>query len=223
MGTMRWFVNGVIRLGTSMLCRIDKLDLDTVPACGPLIVYTNHIGSLEVPLLFAHLQPRPVIGMAKAETWDSPFMAWLFNLWGAIPVRRGEVDMEALRKSLTALGRGDIFGIAPEGTRNRTGRLLRAHPGVVTLALRSGAPLLPMVHWGGERFRANLKRLRRTDFRVRVGRPFYLYAGDEKITRHVRQQMVDEMMYQLALLLPAEYRGAYSEVERATQKYLRYI
>jgi 1-acyl-sn-glycerol-3-phosphate acyltransferase len=219
---MRWFVYLLIKVGLGTLCRVDAPDLSKVPARGPLIVISNHTGSLEVPMLFAWLQPRPVTGWAKIETWDNPFKAWLFDLWGAIPVRRGEVDMTALRTALERLEQGYIFGVAPEGTRNKTGKLLRAHPGAVTLAFRSNAPILPIVHWGGEKFLPNIKRLRRTGFSMRVGRPFTLNTNGERITREQRQQVVDEMMYQLAALLPEEYRGEYSDMSRATTKYLKF-
>jgi len=179
---------------------------------GPLIVYSNHTGQIEVAVLFGHLQPRRLTGWAKMEAWDNVFLNWLFNLWGLIPVRRGEADTRALRKAIAALEKGYIFGIAPEGTRNVTGRLKRAQPGAVLLALHSGAPLLPLAHWGGERFLKNLAHLKRTDFHIRVGEPFHLAVDGIRVPREVRQQIVDEMMYRLAELLPAEYRGEYEKV-----------
>lgn len=215
-----WFVTNVAKLGTAVLCRIDAPDLFKIPKHGPLIVYSNHTGQIEVPLMYAHLQPRPITGLAKMETWNGWFLRWIFNLWGAIPIRRGEADMEAIRKSLVALEKGYILAIAPEGTRNRTGKLIRAHPGVFTLAMRSGAPLLPVAHWGGENFLTNTKQLKRTDFHVRVGKPFKLDPGRERVSREIRQQIVDEMMYRLAALLPEYYRGAYSDLENATGNYL---
>jgi len=215
-----WFVNTFVKIGTSILCRSDAPDLDKVPERGPLIAYSNHTGQIEVPVLYTHLQPRPVTGIAKVETWDGWFLRWIFNLWDAIPIRRGEADIEAMRKSLDVLEKGYILAIAPEGTRNKTGVLIKGHPGVVTLALRSGAPLLPVVHWGGENFSINIKRWRRTDFHVRVGESFKLDTRGERVTREVRQQMVDEMMYRLAALLPEYYRGAYADLGKATEKYL---
>lgn len=206
----RWFMNSVIRLGTIILCRIDKPDLQKVPLQGPLILVTNHIGSLEIPLLFVHLQPRKMIGLAKIETWDNKFMGWLFDLWDAIPVCRGEADLDAIRACLGVLKEGDILAIAPEGTRSYHGRLLRGQPGIALIALRAGAPILPMAHWGGEDFSANLKKLKRTDFHVRVGKPFTLDAKDEKVNGEVRQAMADEIMAQIALLLPEKYRGEYA-------------
>ena len=215
-----WFVTYAVKLGTGLMCRIDAPDLQKVPKSGPLIVYSNHTGQIEVPLMYSHLQPRPATGLAKVETWDNWFLHWVFDLWGAIPIHRGEADMTAMRMSLDVLKRNEILVIAPEGTRNKTGVLIKAQPGVITLALRSGAPLLPLVHWGGENFLSNLKRLKRTDFHIRVGEPFKLDSRNERVTKEVRQQMVDEMMYRLATLLPEYYRGAYSDLENATEKYI---
>ena len=218
-----WIVNTLGKVGTSITCRIDAPDLRKIPRQGPLIVYSNHTGQIEVPLLFVHLQPRPVTGLAKIETWDNWFLHWIFDLWEAIPIRRGVADMEAVRKSLEALEKGYILAIAPEGTRNKTGVLIKAYPGIVTLALRSGAPLLPVVHWGGENFSKNIKHLKRTDFHIRVGEPFKLDPRNGRVTREVRQQMVDEMMYRLAALLPEHYRGAYADLENATEKYIENV
>ena len=217
-GVVNTAIKGLIRL----LCRVDDAQLARVPARGPLIVVANHINFLEVPLLFTHAQPRPVTGFAKADAWDNPALGFLFNLWGLIPLRRGEANVVAFRQGLAALEAGHILAVAPEGTRSGHGRLQRGHPGVVLLALHNGAPLLPVVYYGGESFKRNLTRLRRTDFHIIVGQPFYLNAGGVKVTREVRQQMADEIMYQIAALLPPAYRGYYSDVATATETYLRF-
>jgi 1-acyl-sn-glycerol-3-phosphate acyltransferase len=214
-------VNLAVRVYTHLVCRIDAPDLDKVPMQGPLIVIANHTGQIEVPLLFAHLQPRPITGWAKVETWDNWFLNLIFDLWGAIPIRRGEADMSALRKGLQALKEGFIFAVAPEGTRNMTGKLLRAHPGAVIIALHSGVPVLPIAHWGGENYFRNLKRFRQTDFHIRVGESFRLNTEGVKITAQVRQQIADEMMYRLAALMPEEYRGEYSNLAHATDKFIQ--
>ncbi len=211
----------IVKFGTSILCKIDAPDLHKLPMRGPLIVYSNHTGQIEVAVFFGHLQPRPITGWAKVESWDNAFLNWLFNIWGLIPVRRGEGDTSALRKALEALKQGYLFGIAPEGTRNITGRLKRAHPGAVMLATRAGVPLQPLVHWGGENFLKNLRHLKRTEFHIRVGEPFCLDVEGVRITKEIRQQIVDEMMYRLAELLPQEYRGEYEEVTNYEKKYTK--
>jgi len=188
---------------------------------GPLIAISNHTGQIEVPLIFAHLQPRKLTGWAKVESWDNKFLNWVFGVWGMIPVRRGEADMHALKAALRALEKGLIFGIAPEGTRNYNGILKRALPGAVTVALHSGAPIIPIAHWGGEDLMKNLKRFKRTDFHVRVGEPFRLNVEGVKVTGEIRQQIVDEMMVQIAKLMPEEYRGAYADQSKWTEKYIQ--
>ena len=187
------FVAWIVKISTEILCRIDAPDIQKVPVRGPLIVISNHTGQLEVAVFFGQLQPRPITGWAKMEAWDNAFLNWLFNLWGLIPVRRGEGDTSALRKALKALQEGFIFGLAPEGTRNKTGKLNRAHPGAVMLATHSGVNILPVVHWGGENFLKNLARFKRTDFHIRVGEPFRLKLEGIKVTREIRQQIADEM------------------------------
>jgi 1-acyl-sn-glycerol-3-phosphate acyltransferase len=210
-----------IKRVTRILCRVDDAQLAKVPAHGPLILVANHVNFLEVPLLYTHLHPRRLTGFAKIETWNNPAMAFLFDLFGAIPLRRGEADMAAIRRGLDVLEAGHILAVAPEGARSGHGRLQRGYPGVVMLALRSGAPLLPMVYYGGESLRRNLTRLRRTDFHIVVGNPFCLNAQG-RVTREMRQQMTDEIMYQIATLLPPDYRGYYSDLSAATETYLRF-
>jgi len=207
-------VAAIVKIATSILCRIDAPDIYKIPEHGPLIVISNHTGQLEVAVFFGHLQPRPMTGWAKMEAWDNAFLNWLFNIWGLIPVRRGEANTSALRKAIRALEDGYIFGIAPEGTRNKTGKLNRARPGAVMLAIHSGAPILPVAHWGGEDFLKNLPRFKRTDFHIRVGEPFRLRLDGLKVSREIRQQLADEMMIRLAELLPTEYQGAYEKVTR---------
>lgn len=215
-------VNTSIKGITRLICRVDDQHLGRVPAQGPLILVANHINFLEVPVVYTHLLPRPVTGFAKAETWDNPAMALLFDLWEAIPLQRGKADLEAIRQALEILRAGGILAVAPEGTRSNDGCLQRGQPGVVLLAQMSGAPLLPIVYYGGERFRENIKRLRRTDFHIVVGQPFSIQTQDISLNRRVRQQITDEIMYQLAALLPPTYRGYYSDLNAATQDYLRF-
>jgi 1-acyl-sn-glycerol-3-phosphate acyltransferase len=208
---------------TRILCNIDDTQLIHVPDRGPLIIASNHINFMEVPLLYTHLQPRAVTGFAKAETWDNPAMGFLFNLWGAIPIQRGEADSVAMKNALVALQQGKILAIAPEGTRSGDGRLGKGHPGIVMLAYYSHAPILPLVYYGVERLRDNISRLRRTDFNIRVGKPFYIKFAAQKVNREMRSEIVTEIMYQMASLLPEAYRGYYSDLSNQTTKYIDFV
>jgi 1-acyl-sn-glycerol-3-phosphate acyltransferase len=206
-----------LKMLTRALCRIDDAQLRRVPAQGPLILVTNHINILEVPLLYTHLLPRRVTCLVASVRWENPFYRWLLDGAKMIPLDRGEADVAALREGLRRLEHGWIVIIAPEGTRSETGRLQRAKAGVVPLALHSGAPLLPLVYHGHGRFGDNVRGLRRTDFHIVVGEPFRLEAHGERVTRPVRQAMADEIMRALARLLPPANRGVYADVEAASR------
>jgi len=214
--------NRVIKGITVLLSRVDAPHLDRVPTEGPLILVTNHVNFLEAPIIYTRLAPRPVTGYSKIESWDNNFIGWLFDVWGIIPIRRGEADKKAIKAGLKALKGGYILTIAPEGTRSREGTLKRGHPGVVFLALLSGAPMLPLAHYGHQNYKDDFRKLRRTPFSAAVGHPFRLKKGDKKITSEIRQDIADEIMYQIAALLPPSHRGEYSNLSKATENYLEF-
>jgi len=215
-------VNGIVHGLTGLLCAGDASELVRVPQHGPLILIVNHVNFLEIPILHKHLVPRRVAAFAKIESWRNPLVKGLFDLWGAIPVRRGEADPVAFRRGLAALASGMILAITPEGTRSHDGRLQYGHSGIVPLALRSGAPLLPVAVYGTESFWSRLRRLRRTKYGVAVGDPFTIDTGGEKVRRRERQQIADEVMFQLAAILPPRYRGVYADFTEATDRFLRF-
>ena len=207
---------------TCLLCRIDASELQQVPAHGPLIVYTNHVNILEIPIIFTRLQPRKVHGMLLAERWDNPVLHWMLDVTETIPLHRGEADIDAIHKALEVLKRGEIIIISPEGTRSHDGKLQSAHPGVVLLALHSCAPLLPVAYYGAENWKDNLSHLKRANFHLRVGKPFRLDTHGENVTRLLRERILDEMMSQLASLLPEHLRGYYADPSKASDIYLAY-
>ena len=208
---------------TRILCKVDDSQLSNVPEQGPLIIVSNHINFIEVPVVYTHLQPRNITGFVKAETWENPVMGLLFDLWGGIPIQRGEADSSAFRCALEALKQGKILAIAPEGSRSGDGKLLKGQPGVVMLAFRSDAPIIPLVYYGGERLRDNLNKLKRTDFSIRVGKIFKLSFPNGKLNRDLRITMVDEIMYQIASLLPQEYRGYYADISKLSTNYIKFV
>lgn len=217
-------LNATFKGLTALLCRVDAEQLSQNPLRGPLILVSNHINFLDVPIIYPRLQSASrVTAFAKAETWDNPIMGRLFDFYGAIPIRRGEADLTAIKRGLAALKQGYIVAVTPEGTRSNHGCLLQGHPGVVALALMSQAPIIPIAHYGHESYREDFSRLRRLEFHAAVGRSFRLDAQGKKVTGEVRQHMTDEIMYQLAALLPAKYRGVYADLSKATQHYLSFV
>ena len=85
-------INPPIKAILSTFLKVDDHEVVRIPMQGPLILATNHINSLDAPVGFSHLHPRPVTAFVKVETWNNFFMKWLFDTWEAIPIKRGEVD-----------------------------------------------------------------------------------------------------------------------------------
>jgi len=218
---LQWITALFFRAFTALMFRVDAVQLAKVPRRGPLIIVANHVHIPEIPTLFVRLFPRKVFGMAQAEhVLKRNITGGILRLFGTIPVWRGEADLNALRTGIRKLLEGKIILLDPEGTRSHNGCLQKGRPGAILMALHSGAPMLPVVHYGSENYRENLKRLRRTDLHYVVGKPFRVETGGQQVTRTIRQQMIDEVMYQMAGLLPPKYRGVYAAMNTAFHKYL---
>jgi 1-acyl-sn-glycerol-3-phosphate acyltransferase len=212
--------NKIIRAILKIFVRIDGSQLSKAPSTGPFIALFNHVNFLDAPVFFTAMEPRPITAFAKVETWDNPIIGKLFSNWETIPIRRNEADLTAIQKALEALAENKILAISPEGHRSGDGQLGPGNPGIVLIALRSKAAIYPMVSYGSEKLYDNLRHLKKTDFRVLVGNPFTIRPPEKGLSREVRKQITDELMYQMAAVLPPDHRGIYSDLSRATEEYL---
>jgi 1-acyl-sn-glycerol-3-phosphate acyltransferase len=217
----RRFCNLVILTLAKVLLRLEVVGLENVPLEEPLILAITHTNFLD-PALAGGVMPRELVIMSKIENFRHPIFGIVVRLYGAFPVRRGEVDRQAIRRSLEVLASGQALLMAPEGTRSGHGRLQKGHDGMTFIALRADAPILPMAIIGGEHFWANLSRLRRTSIKIVIGQVFRFSAGQKRFGRAVMSKMTEEGMYQLASLLPPERRGVYSDLDSATEDYLTF-
>jgi 1-acyl-sn-glycerol-3-phosphate acyltransferase len=218
------FINAILRVIIRVVFRLDAHELSKLPLKGPAILVSNHTSNLEGPIYYVLIQPREATGLAKRELWENPATRFFMQLWGLIPVSRGRPDPKAINRALRALEKGKFLGIAPEGTRSRSGELQRGFPGTALLATAKQVPIYPMAHWGMTELSRNLRRLRRTPLTFKIGRPFLLLRKSERRpSLEELREMTDEMMYQLALLLPDGYRGYYRDLSRLSTKYLRFL
>ncbi len=212
--------NQVLRFLMLILLDYEIEGLENLPQEGPVITAQNHMIFVDTVVGAAFIR-RQVVGMSKVENYRNPLVALLFRLYGTFPVRRGEVDRMALRAALKVLKEGKVLMAAPEGTRSKTNTLQKGKDGLSYIAVRAGAPIVPIAIWGQEYFWEQLRRLRRTKVKMVMGQPFIFDPGEGKLTREQLSQMTDEMMYRLASLLPPEYRGHYSDLSAATEEHLR--
>lgn len=148
-----------------------------LPESGPAIVVSNHVNYLD-PLAMGATFHRPLHFMAKQELFEYPVFGWLLRKVHAFPVRRGKSDRRAIRRALEILKDGHVLALFPEGTRSATGDLQELQRGAAMLALRSGAPVVPMVVVGAhEALSGGRKVPRRGPLSVRVGPPLQLHNG----------------------------------------------
>ena len=185
-----------------------------LPSQGPCLIVANHLSFLDAVLVFA-LIGGDNLSAWTAEKWQRNLVfGTLLRLGNAFFIRRGQIDRQALERAADWLRAGKIFGIAPEGTRSRTGGLGQARTGVAYLADLSASPIVPIAHWGTEHTVRCWMRLRRPRIEMRVGRPFLLPPLDPDDRGTSLRRNADEVMCHLAALLPPAYRGAYASHPR---------
>lgn len=223
MGFRRFAVTYVMKGILSIICRIDCREFaKALKENKPLLVIFNHVNFLEVPILVTHSYPLHVSGLVKSETWDNPIFAFIFNTYKAIPIDRRGAFSESFKKVISAIQNGFYMCVAPEGTRSKDGVLGKGKAGIIQLALEADVPILPVAHHGGENIWKNIRRFKRTSFCFKAGRPFRIkYEG--RPGKEEREEIMTEVMSQMALLLPENKRGIYSHCAESEIKHLEFI
>jgi 1-acyl-sn-glycerol-3-phosphate acyltransferase len=191
---------------------------ERLPAEGPAILCPNHTSVLDSFLLPTVL-PRRITFVGKAEYLDDWKTRHLFPALGMVPIDRsgGDAAQRALDAAARVLERGELFGIYPEGTRSRDGKLRRGRTGAARLALRTGAPLVPVGIVGTRNIQppgARVPSLFRTCV-IRLGRPIdpahHRGRGDDRM---VLRRLTDELMYEIRSLSGQEYVDEYHGAQR---------
>lgn len=223
MGFRRFAVSYFIKGILAILCKIDSKEFKrSLSKYKPMLIIFNHINFLEIPILITFGYPQYVSGLAKAETWNNPIFAFLFDTYKAVPIKRSGAYSESFKKVHDAIENGSFMCVAPEGTRSKNGSLRRAKAGIIQLALDGNIPILPVAHYGGENIWKNIRRLKRTRFHIKTGRAFRINF-DGRPNHDEREMILSEIMGQLARLLPEQMRGEYSQQAGNESKYLDYL
>jgi 1-acyl-sn-glycerol-3-phosphate acyltransferase len=209
-----WTIKVVLTPIIRVCVRVHVEGRDHVPKRGPVIIASNHrsfLDSIFIPLV-VH---RRVTFVAKAEYFDDPKTAWFFRGVGQIPIRRegGSASERALASANDVLSEGGVFGIYPEGTRTRDGKLHRGHTGVARLAMRCGAPIVPVGLVGTDDVQPVDKRMPNL-FRhvtIRFGEPIDPARYDGQVNdRLALRELTDEVMFEIGELCGYEYVDTYA-------------
>jgi 1-acyl-sn-glycerol-3-phosphate acyltransferase len=198
----------------AFLWRIEVEGLDHLPDDGGAILAPNHLSVLDHFVLATSL-PRRITYVGKAEYMDDWKTKYIFPALGMIPIDRGggSAANRALESAARVLRQGELFGIYPEGTRSRDGKLHKGHTGVARLAMRTGCPIIPVGLQGTLEVQQPDSALPKPFkvMRVRLGRPIQMARfGDQTRNRLVLREITDELMYEIRELSGQEYVDTYA-------------
>ncbi len=213
------FSGGILHWAGALLARVKVEGLENLPSQGAVLVICNHASNADGMLLMGYVVPkmgRRMSWLGKEEALHWPVVGWAMRQNGVFGVRRGAGDLEAFKAARSVLDEGRILAIFPEGTRSPTGAMQAAKEGATVLAVRSGAPILPIAIEGSHEFWPKAKLLPRPGRRmtVRIGKPFTLTLPKSADRRESLRQATAELMSHVAELLPPDQRGVYADPDR---------
>jgi 1-acyl-sn-glycerol-3-phosphate acyltransferase len=177
--------------------------LENVPSTGPVVLAANHLAFIDSMLVMYGVD-RPVHFLGKAEYLDHPVARRLFPMTGMLPLdRTGRRSRVTLDRVDDILNDGGIVGLHPEGTRSRDGQLLPGHRGVAQIALRAGAPIVPigLIGTGEAQPVGQLVPSFRSKVEVRIGAPIGLGPwSSNRRSATARTELTNEVMRSIAAL-----------------------
>jgi 1-acyl-sn-glycerol-3-phosphate acyltransferase len=212
---MRDFLSWLVRFVINLIARVEIQGFENVPQDSGFVIATNHLGRLDLALLFYALEGDFILPVAEKYEHH-----WLYgpigNAMGAIWLDRFNADVGSVREILARMKAGGILVIAPEGTRSKTEAMAEGRPGVAYLAMKAGVPILPVALAGTEDRVVidRLKHFKKSEIKVLVGPAFRLPQIKGRQREAALKEYTDEIMCRIGALLPVKYRGVYADHPR---------
>ncbi len=216
-GALQRRTRKVLSPAVTRLWDIELTGYDRLPTDGPAILCPNHISFFDSAIL-TFTMPRNISFVGKADYMGSWKTKFIFPAMGMIPIDRsgGDKSTAALDAARDVLERGELFGIYPEGTRSRNGKLHKGRTGAARLAMQVGCPIYPVGIVGTDEIQppgARAPKLRKS-CAVHIGRPIkperYANRGAEHLAW---RSMMDEVMYEIREMTGQEYVHHYAGEE----------
>jgi 1-acyl-sn-glycerol-3-phosphate acyltransferase len=212
-------MHGLLPPVLKLVWRPTVVGRDNVPRTGGVILASNHLSFVD-SVAIPSVVPRRVAFLAKSDYFTGTGLrgfasrAW-FEGMGMLPVDRDDTRaaLASLDIALDVLGRGEAFGIYPEGTRSRDGRLYRGRTGVAHLALTAGVPVVPVGLTGTQAVQpVGTTRPRVVPITVAFGEPIDFRGRFEGVpSGRARREATDEIMAAIQTLTGQEEAGVYNE------------
>jgi 1-acyl-sn-glycerol-3-phosphate acyltransferase len=200
-----------------ILTSLNVTGLENVPKQGPAILAINHLNIIDAPLIFILVPRNDLTALVAKKHHKNPFLRIIVNIMDGIWINRDEADSQAMRAARDHLRKGGLLGIAPEGTRSSTGLLNPAKTGVAYLASKAGVPIIPVALSGTYKGLTKALLLQHPSITVRIGKPIELEPFERKERDAALQYYTDEIMCQIAAMLPPAQRGAYATYPRTME------
>ncbi len=200
-----------------LLTRLDIQGKENVPEVGACVMVSNHLGMVDAPLVFALLDRKDSTGVVAKKHQKNILLKWIINTSGAIWINREEADTKAIRAIRNFLDEGGIVGIAPEGTRSKTGGLLEGKTGAAYFVNLTDVPVLPAGITGTDNLSYWWKRLKRPPVTIRFGETFKLPQVERSRREEGLRENTEEIMCRIAALLPPDKRGVYANHPRTQE------
>ena len=169
--------------------------LENLPGEGGVILASNHSSYFD-PIHLGLAVPRNIRWIAKKSFFDVWWLGWFFKVTGCLPVNSEKANVETIKGALLVLREGEMLGIFPEGSRSRSGKLMSGELGVALLALRSGAPVVPVAIDGAfEAYPPDAKFPKPRRIKLRFGQPLVFSAvkrgkTDKEILKAVTEKVM---------------------------------
>lgn len=188
-----------------------------IPESGPVIIATNHLSRIDIPVLFINPVRQDLTALVTTKYKAYPLLKWFIMTAEGVWLDRETADFTAFRTASEKLKLGGAMGISPEGTRSKTGGLLPGKPGTVLLALKSGAPIVPVGLQGTETAVHKLTHFQKPDIIARFGPAFSIPELPRENRDEALQYWTDEILCRIAVCLPPAYRGVYADHPRVRE------
>lgn len=200
-----------------IFAKVEFKGTEFVPKTGGVIITTNHQSRIDTPILAIN-PARPDISALVAESYrKSLIFRFLLGNTGVIWIDRTQADFKAMRAGIQAIQKGVAMGIAPEGTRSKTGQLMEGKSGAVLLAMKANVPIVPVAIIGTKGALKKIVTLKHPHILVRFGPAYQLTAINPANRETDLVQKTDEIMCRIAALLPEEYQGFYKDHPRTKE------
>jgi 1-acyl-sn-glycerol-3-phosphate acyltransferase len=197
-----------------LLTQTEFIGVENIPPEGGVLIACNHMSRLDIPVLFITPNRPEITALVTTKYLKYPLLRWFIVTAEGIWLDRDTADFSAFRKAVEALKQGKALGIAPEGTRSQTAKLIEGKPGTALLALRTGVPIVPVAIVGTEDGMSKLLRLKRPRITAEYGKPIIPPKLDRSNREGQLQNLTDEVMCRIAVMMPQKYHGFYADHPR---------